>query len=238
MGPPFVLFGPAHLAALALAALFPLAASAFTRGHRGRDRALRWALAALLLGEWFAFYLVFQARGWLDWNNALPLNLCDWAQAALIIALLSRNQFAYELGFFWGLGGTLQGLVTPDLAYGFPDVRFLIFMANHAGIIASLLYLTLGTKLRPVPASLPRVILASLVYPMVAGGFDYALGANYGYLHDKGGHVSLLTLLAPWPWYIGELMLIGFLSVAIYYTPFFLWDLFKGRTARARTRPI
>jgi hypothetical integral membrane protein (TIGR02206 family) len=235
LGTPFVLFGPAHLAVLALAVLFPLVASAVTRGHPAGDRAVRWFLAALLLSEWLAFYLVFRTRGWLDLNNGLPLSLCDWAQAALVIALLSRNQFAYELGYFWGLAGTLQGLITPDLAYGFPDVRFLLFMANHASIIASLLYLTLGTKLRPVPASLPRVIVASLVYPVVAGAFDYALGANYGFLHDKGGHVSLLTLLAPWPWYIGELVLIGFLSIAVYYTPFFLLDLFKGRTAGRKT---
>lgn len=227
MGPPFVLFGPAHLGALALAFLFPLGAGAVTRGRPTRDRMVRWLLAALLLGEWITFYLVFWARGWFDWSNALPLSLCDWAEAALIIALLSENQFAYELGYFWGLSGTLQGLLTPDLAYGFPDVRFLLFMANHAGIIASLLYLTLGTAMRPVPASLPRVIGASLAYPVVAGAADYMLSANYGYLHDKGGHVSLLTLLAPWPWYIGELVLIGFLSIAIYYAPFFAIDLFR-----------
>ena len=227
MGPPFILFGPAHLAVLALAFLFPLAASTVTRDHRACDRVVRWFLTALLLGEWIAFYAVFWARGWLEVNNGLPLSLCDWAEAALIVALLSQNQFAYELGYFWGLGGSLQALLTPDLAYDFPDVRFLIFMADHAGIIASLLYLTLGTRLRPVPASLPRVIVASLVYPVVAGAFDYALGANYGYLHDKGGHVSLLTLLAPWPWYIGELVLIGLLSIAIYYTPFFVMDFFR-----------
>ena len=221
------MFGPAHLAALALAFLFPIVAGLFARRHAMGDRAVRWFLAALLLGEWVAFYLVFAARGWLNLNNGLPLSLCDWAEAALIIALLSRNPFAYELGYFWGLGGSLQALITPDLAYDFPDVRFLIFMADHAGIIASLLYLTLGTRLRPVLASLPRVIAASFAYTVVAGAADYALGANYGYLHDKGGHVSLLTLLAPWPWYIGELVLIGFLSIAIYYTPFFAVDLFK-----------
>ena len=209
---------------LALAVLFPVAASLFARGHPGNDRVVRWFLAALLLGEWIAFYAIFWARGWFDWSNALPLSLCDWAQAALIVALLSRNQFAYELGYFWGLGGTLQGLLTPDLAYGFPDARFFLFMANHAGIIGSLLYLTLGTKLRPVPASLPRVVVASLVYPVVAGAADFALDANYGYLHDKGGHVSLLSLLAPWPWYIGELVLIGLASVAVYYAPFFVAD--------------
>lgn len=227
MGPPFILFGSAHLVVLALAFLFPVVAGAVARGHPSCDRAVRWFLAALLLAEWVGFYLVFWRRGWLDLNNGLPLSLCDWAEAVLIIALLSRNQFAYELGYFWGLSGTLQGLLTPDLAYGFPDVRFLIFMIDHAGIIASLLYLTLGTGLRPTLASLPRVVVASLIYPLVAGAADYALGANYGFLHDKGGHASLLTLLAPWPWYIGELVLIGLLSIAVYYAPFFLLDAFR-----------
>ncbi|HUO02516.1 MAG TPA: TIGR02206 family membrane protein [Rhizomicrobium sp.] len=227
MSPPFILFGPAHLTALALAVLFPLAAGAVTRVCPSGDRWVRWFLAILLLGEWSAFYLVFWQHGWLDLHNGLPLSLCDWAEGVLIVALLSRNQFAYELGYFWGLSGSLQALITPDLAYGFPDMRFLIFMADHAGIIASLLYLTFGTRLRPTLASLPRVIAASLVYPLVAGAADYALGANYGYLHDKGGHVSLLTLLAPWPWYIGELVLIGLLSIAVYYAPFFLLDAFK-----------
>jgi hypothetical integral membrane protein (TIGR02206 family) len=227
LSPPFVLFGPAHLGALALAFLLPCALALFARGRLLRDRMVRWAFALFLLADWLIFYAVFGARGWLTAQNGLPLNLCDWAEIALIVALFSRRRFAYELGYFWGLGGTLQGLITPDLVYGFPDVRFLLFMANHAGIIAALLYLTLGTGLRPTPASLPRVIIASLIYPLVAGAFDYALGANYGYLHDKGGHVSLLTLLAPWPWYIGELVLIGLLSIAIYYAPFFIADLFK-----------
>ena len=212
---------------MGLAFLFPLVAGAFTRGHPASDRGVRWFLAALLAGQWVAFYAVFWSRGWFNWNNVLPLSLCDWAEAVLIVALLSRNQFAYELGYFWGLSGSLQALITPDLAYGFPDARFLLFMADHAGIIASLLYLTWGSGMRPVPASLPRVIAASFVYPVVAGAADYALGANYGYLHDKGGHVSLLTLLAPWPWYIGELVLIGFLSFAVYYAPFFFFDMLR-----------
>jgi hypothetical integral membrane protein (TIGR02206 family) len=225
--PPFILFGPAHLVAMALAFLLPCALAVFARGRPARDRAVRWMLALFLISEWVCFYAVFWWRGWLDWNNGLPLSLCDWAQACLILALIRPGPGAYALGYFWGLGGTLQGLITPDLAFGFPDVRFFLFMANHAGIIAALLYLTLGTGLRPTPASLPRVIAASLIYPVVAGIFDFMLGANYGYLHDKGGHASLLTLLAPWPWYIGELVLIGLVSIAVYYAPFFIMDVFK-----------
>ena len=192
-----------------------------------RDLAVRMILAALLVVGWLGWYAMLWTRGWLAPGNELPFNLCDWAQGALILALLSRNQRAYELGYFWGLGGTLQGVITPDVGRGFPDAQFLLFMLDHAGLIAALLYLTWGTRLRPVPASLPRVIVATLFYAAVAGVADYALGTNYGFLRGKGTHVSLLTWLSPWPWYIGELVLIGLLSVAVYYAPFFAIDTFK-----------
>jgi hypothetical integral membrane protein (TIGR02206 family) len=224
----FLLFGAAHLVALGLAFSVPLFLAALCRGRPERDRWARSALAILLGGEWIAFYVLFWREGWLTKENMLPLSLCDWAQAALIVALIKPDLKAYELGYFWGLAGTLQGLVTPDLAYGFPDPRFLLFMLNHAGIIAALLYLTLGTGLRPVPRSIPRVVAASLFYVLVAGIADYALSANYGYLHDKGGHVSLLTWLAPWPWYIAELVPIGFLSIAVYYAPFLFADFWRS----------
>lgn len=227
MAAPFILFGPAHLIALALGVAVPLLLALWVRRSRARDHGVRLLLAALLAAGWLGWYAMLWARGWLAAGNALPLNLCDWAQAALIVALLSRNQRAYELGYFWGLGGTLQGVITPDLPSGFPDLQFLLFMLDHAGLIAVVLYLTWGSGMRPVASSLPRVILATLFYVAIAGIADYMLGTNYGFLRGKGDHVSLLTWLAPWPWYIGELVAIGLMSVAIYYAPFWLWDRFK-----------
>lgn len=227
MASPFILFGPAHLIALALSVIVPLLLAVWVLGAPARDRGVRMILAALLIAGWAGWYLMLGARGWLTPGDALPLNLCDWAEGALIIALLSRNQRAYELGYFWGLGGTLQGVITPDVGRGFPDIQFLLFMLDHAGLIAALLYLTWGTRLRPVIASLPRVIAATLVYVAVAGVADTVLGTNYGFLRSKGEHVSLLSFLAPWPWYIGELVLIGLLSMAVYYAPFWLLDLLK-----------
>jgi hypothetical integral membrane protein (TIGR02206 family) len=224
---PFVLFGPAHLTALALGVVPPLALAAWARRTCRRDFAVRMVLAALLILGWIGWYAMLWSRGWLAAGNEWPLNLCDWAEAALIAALLTRNQYAYELGYFWGLGGTLQAVITPDLGRGFPDIEFLLFMLDHAGLIAALLYLTFGTGLRPVPRSLPRVIAATLVYVLLAGIADFALSTNYGFLRGKGDHVSMLTFLAPWPWYIAELVLIGLLSVALYYGPFFLLDILR-----------
>ena len=95
--------------------------------------------------------------------------------------------------------------MTPDIGRGFPDPQFILFFINHGGIIAALLYLTLGTGLRPVPASLPRVVIfASFAYAGVAGAADFLLGTNYGFLRAKPANASILDFLSPWPWYISR----------------------------------
>jgi hypothetical integral membrane protein (TIGR02206 family) len=222
------MFGVPHLVILGLALLAPVMLAGITRSSPILRRPIHIALAVMLTGGWAGWYGLFIARGWLTLGNALPLNLCDWAAAALIVALLTRKQFTYELGYFWGLGGTLQGLITPDIAYDFPDPQFLLFAINHAGIIAALLYLTF-TGMRPRPGALPRVAAATLGYTLVAGAADFALGADYGFLRAKPANASLLDFLAPWPWYIPELVGIGILSLLVYYAPFAVRDVWRRK---------
>src|SRR4051812_42909781 len=178
MSPQFVPFGPSHLTAIAVILAVPLALALLARHeHLGRhaDRLTRLGLALFLLLGWAGWTLVNGLRGELTLEFSLPMHLCDWAQIAMIAALLTRCQFLYELGYFWGLGGTLQGVLPPTVYYDFPDPQFIFFFIEHGGIIASLLYLTLGTRLRPTPASLPRVMLASLAYLGIAGLVDWLL---------------------------------------------------------------
>jgi hypothetical integral membrane protein (TIGR02206 family) len=228
MRPPFTLFGPAHLAVLALSAAAPIILALAARRNPRLDRPFRFALAALLAGGWLCWCALSTARGWITLGTGLPLNLCDWAALALIIALISRNQFAYELGYFWGLGGSLQGLITPDIGYDFPDPQFIFFFINHAGIVTALLYLSF-TGMRPYPASLLRVVAATFFYVAAAAAADFALSVNYGFLAAKPASASIMDFLSPWPWYIPELVLIGTLSLLIYYTPFWVMDLRRRR---------
>jgi len=213
------MFGLAHLTMLALALVAPLLLGVVARVNPSFDRPIRLGLAGLLLGGWIGWFLLFWSRGWLTLNNGLPLNLCDWAAAILVIALGTKRPFAYELGYFWGLGGSLQGLITPDIAYDFPDPQFIFFAINHAGIITALLYLTF-TGMRPRLSSMPKVAAASVVYAMVAGTADFLLHTNYGFLAAKPTNASVMDFLSPWPWYIPELVAIGLLSLLIYYVPF------------------
>lgn len=228
--PPFVLFGRDHLIVLALAFGFPLLLASATQRDEWRERMIRWSFAALLIGTWVTWPVIFWRHGWLTVGDGLPLNLCDWANIATLIALLTKNQRAYELGYFWALAGTLQGLMTPDTTYGFPEVRFVIFSVFHAGIIAAVLYLTVGARMRPYVSSFLPVTLWSLGYALVAGIFDWRLGTNYGFLRAKPEHATIFDWMPAWPNYIPVLVALGLFSMLIYYLPFFIADRFAMRS--------
>lgn len=231
--PTFVDLGASHLGALGAIFVMSLVLVAIVRtwGDRWIAVAIRWTLVAILLGSWMLWFLLVYARGWASAATVLPMHLCDWATIAATVTLLRPNQRSYELAYFWGLGGTLQALLTPDLAIGFPDPRFLIFFALHGGVIASVLLLTLGLGMRPWPSSIPRVVAWSFGYFAAAVAVNAIFGTNFGFLSAKPLRPSLLDLLAPWPYYIGEMMLLGGAFIAIFYAPFLLRD----RLARRRT---
>jgi hypothetical integral membrane protein (TIGR02206 family) len=231
MPEPFQPFGPSHLAALVVivgSAVALVLASRLARSERF-DTALRWTLASLLLADWIAYLAMFYLHGWLALGNVLPLNLCDWATIALTVALLRPNQTAYDLSYFWALSGTLLTSLTPDLEFDFPDPRFIFFFLYHAIIIAGVLYLTLGLKMRPRPGSISRVIAWSLAYVATAGTADWALGTNYGFMRAKPPAATLFNAMAPWPWYVAECFGIGLASVLILYAPFFVADRLRAR---------
>src|SRR5260370_27279697 len=131
-----------------------------------------------------------------------PFRLGDWVILACAAALLWRHRTAYELASFWGLSGTLQALLTPDLAEDFPSLHFITFQVLHASVVVAVLYLTLGLGMRPRPRSILRAWLWLQVYAAVTAVIDWLLGSNYGYLLRKPAQPSLYDYLCPWPYYL------------------------------------
>jgi hypothetical integral membrane protein (TIGR02206 family) len=232
MPAPFVLFGHSHLAVLTVTLVLPLALAVIARLSRAPaiDRTVRIGFALWLIGIWTIWYWLIFARGWQSAQTMLPMHLCDWACIAVIVTMLAPNQRSYELAYFWALVGTLQGLLTPDLAVGLPDLRAIVFFGFHGGVIAGVLYLTFGSRLRPYVSSVPRAIAATLIYAATAGLVDWIFRVNFGYLSAKPAQASVLDFLAPWPWYIGELVGIGLIAIFVLYTPWFIADRLRRKS--------
>lgn len=229
---PFVYFGLSHLTALGLILAVAAGLVALAKRHIIGARPIRWMLAAVLALNWVIWIVMLYKKGWLEIGNEIPLNLCDWATAATFLALINPVEKLYELAYFWAMCGTLQALITPDCAYDFPNMQFVLFFTYHGAIIAAVAFLTFVVAMRPYLSSLLRVTGWSLLYAIVSGAADWLLGTNYGFLRAKPENPSLLDYMSPWPWYLPELVVVGTLFMLLWYAPFAVVDFLHDRRLR------
>lgn len=221
MGPPeFQPFGVTHLAAIAVVGLTAWGLAWVGRRVAGGGRWPAVALAGLLAATKVATLVRSCGVPDIPWAERLPLHLCDWAAFAVMAALVTRRRSVFELAYFWGLGGTLQGLVTPDLAGDFPSFAFWSFFLGHGVIVVGVVYLIAVLGLRPRPGAVGRLLLATNGYAAVAGAANVLLGTNFGYLCAKPTRASLLDYLGPWPWYLAGLEIVGVAMFAALAAPF------------------
>ena len=180
------------------------------------------ALAVILVGAevgWWAYLATTHASGG-DLASALPLQLCDAAIFIAAAALVLRKQLLVEVTYFWGLAGTIQAVITPDLPQHFPSFLFFQYYVAHGGIVAAALFLVVGLGQRPRRAAVVRIALITIAYTLLVGAIDAATGANYMYLRNKPASASLLDLLGPWPFYIVWASLVGVALLLILDAPF------------------
>jgi hypothetical integral membrane protein (TIGR02206 family) len=177
-------------------------------------------LLGILVALYGAVFYIMQARaGFLSWDYSLPLDLCSVVLVACAASLFRPSRFLYEITYFWGLGGTLQALVTPDLAGGFPSLDFFLFFWGHGAILVGIVFIIAARKFRPRRNSVLRMMVALNVYALAVGAINALMGWNYGYLCRKPAAPSLLDFLGPWPWYLLSLEGIALLSFFLLSLP-------------------
>ena len=194
----FQAFGPDHLAAIFLTVASPFLLAAMVRrsGSRLVDRSVIAALSGILIFNYIGYLFFIRRSSELAWHQMLPMQMCEWAVAVIVVTLWTSNHRWFEVAYFWGLGGTLQAVLTPDLRFGFPDVRFISFFIAHGVIIVAVGYVMLTRRLRPYGMSIVRVFAWSEVYFVLALIVNHFSGMNYGYLSRKPEAFSLLSYLS------------------------------------------
>lgn len=213
-----------HFAALAVTVLTALIMLHLARRKPGAvTRGFELALAAVLILQWPANVLVAWHMELLSWANGLPCHMCDLAALVGAHALVTRNRLSCEILYFWGLAGTVQGLITPALMVDWPHPRFLAFFALHGGVVVAAFYVVFGLGLTPRAGAVGRAMLWLVIYAFTASLVDLAASAdraNYGFLCRKPENPSLLDHLGPWPWYVGSLGLVALVIFSVLDLPF------------------
>ena len=212
-----------HLGAIAViaAGTAALVATARLRPGPWTTIAAR-SLAVVLVGAEVAWwiYLVATHANRAELAYALPFQLCDVAIFVSALALWLRQQLLVEVTYFWGLAGTIQAIITPDLAEHFPAFPFIQYYVAHGGVVAAALLLVVGIGQWPRPPAVFGVAVLTVAYATFVGALDAVTGANYMYLRAKPASATVLDVMGPWPWYIGSAGLVGIALFAILDAPF------------------
>jgi len=232
MNHPFQAYGAAHLTVIFLTITLPFVLAAIVRRAKSSrlERVIVTLLSALLVLNYTVYLILVRNVSVVSWAEMLPLQLCDWGMVVVIAAMWSGSQRWFEVAYFWGIGGTLQAVLTPNLPFGFPDFRFFSFFISHSGIIIGVIFLMLTRRYRPRPMSILRVFVWSEFYFVVTFIADEMTGYNYGFLLHKPEAFSILNFLSDWrPVYLVEMHFVALLFFIALYAPFALVDLVRQK---------
>ena len=233
--PQFQPYGLPHVTVIFLAIVLPFALAAIVRRSKSQrlEEIIIGVLSAVLILNYVIYLIFVRSRGLVDWRQILPMQMCDWGMVVVIVAMWTGNQRWFEVAYFWGIGGTLQAVLTPNLRFGFPDWRFISFFTSHCGIIVGVIFLMLTRRYRPYPMSIVRVWLWSELYFVVTLIVDELTGVNYGFLLHKPEAFSILSFLSESrPLYLLQLHGVALLFFLVLYAPFAIVDLARGKRLR------
>lgn len=153
--------------------------------------AVSWTVSVIVRGTWSPV-------------TSLPLALCNMAVLVAAAACWWRTPLLVELTWFWGMTGTLQAVITPDLDTAFPHLVFFQYVVGHTGIVLAALFLVVGLRIYPRPGAVKRVLAITAGYTAIVGFVDAVAGADYMFLRSPPENWTLLRVLGPWPWYIAS----------------------------------
>lgn len=169
-----------------------------------------------------SFHLYFISLGNYNLKTDLPLYLCSFIALLIPVFTYYRKFWMYEVLLFWIIAGTLQGVITPDIADGLPKFDYLRYWVVHLGLLTIIFYATFVFGMRPTIKSVFKSFLALQVYVVSMVIINWLLDANYFYLNQKPISASLLDYFGEWPMYIIVVQLILIPYFLVIYLPFYL----------------
>ncbi len=210
-----------------------LCVEARRRPGRWTVRAAR-CLGGILAADAVSYGVSLAVRGEWSPSTSLPLALCNMAVLVAVAACWWRTRLLVELTWFWGMAGTIQAVVTPDLDVAFPHLVFFEYVIGHLGIVLAAVFLVVGMRIPPRPKAVPRVFAVTAAYTTFVGLVDAATGANYMFLRRPPPQWTLLRVLGPWPWYVVSALPVAVVLLVVLDAPF--WAARRRRRPPARSR--
>lgn len=221
----FAPFSTMHLAVVVVFITILIAVVALRRRlcQAGFQRVLDYTLALVALVAWIL------NNGWgllsekFDPVTSLPLHVCDITALVAVITLVRPARWLRAVLYFWGLGLSTQGFITPGVEAGPAEPGFWFFWANHFTVVGAAIYDVAARGYRPGWRDFFVATSLATGYVILILPIDIKYGLNYGYVgHVEEQQPSLLDYLPPWPLRVLVMVALGYAVMALLTLPWVL----------------
>lgn len=235
--PDFHAFSAIHATVLVTFAVVTALACVVGRRRRGTAGLARGerTVGLAMLGVWLAAQVYWFLPGNFRIDEALPIHMCDITGLIAPLVLLTRRRALRALLYFWGIGLSIHGMLTPVLEDGPSHVRFWLFWLTHASIIGTAVYDLVAGGFRPKWFDWLLAIAACAVWLALVLVVNLSLDVNYGYVgNTTPERPTVIDQLGPWPGRVFKMIV----AVLALFTAMWLpWEIPKWRARRRAGRP-
>ena len=220
---PFILFGLDHIIGTIVFFGLWIWLPTYSKNNltKPRQEQLGIVLGLIVMSNYLAWVGLEAIAGTFDSKLHLPFHLCRFANLAIPFVMIWKKERLFQVLYFWGMSGMLQGAITPDATHGFPHFHYFRFFIGHNGMVLVLIYAIVVFDLRPTLKGLWDSFLALNAFLVFAAIVNLILDSNYFWICGKPPTASLLDYLGPWPWYILMAEFVAVLHYLVAYAPFY-----------------
>jgi len=218
---PFILFGSDHFWATVISLILWILVPLYSKNSLSKrnQNKLGIALGFMVMSNYIIWVILEGVAGTFDMKLHLPFHLCRFANLAIPIVMIYKKNRLFQILYFWGMSGMIQGAITPDVTHGFPHFHFFRFFIGHNGMVLTLIYAIVVYELKPTLKGLWESFLGLNLFLVLAAIINFGLGSNYFWICEKPLTASLLDYLGPWPWYILVGEFVAILHYFVAYAP-------------------
>ncbi len=220
---PFVIFGTGHILGMIISIVLWIGLPWYAKKHLS----VSWQnkigvfIGFLVMSNYLAWVVLELIAGTFDVKLHLPFHLCRFANLTIPIVMIWQPERFFQILYYWGMSGILQGAITPDATHGFPHFHYFRFFLGHNGMILALIYAIVIYDLKPTVRGIWDAFLGINLFLLISIIVNWMLDANYFWICAKPETFSLLDYLGPWPWYILSAEFVALLHFAMAYLPFY-----------------
>ncbi|MFL2714992.1 MAG: TIGR02206 family membrane protein [Gammaproteobacteria bacterium] len=161
-----------------------------------------------------------------NWKLGLPLHLCDFSSASIILYFYTKRREFFLFAFFAGISGAGMAILTPDVKYSFPHIDYLRHMIGHSMILLGVAYAIIIDNHRPQLKDVHRVLAVLSVFLLLMYPINNFLGspANYWYVVEKPPGFNVTDLMSDAPYHMIDIYMLTVMVCYLIYLPYFIKD--------------